>query len=248
MNLLAAQRTELAMELRSRLPEQLPPRATMSVVAVLAAPLLAAAFWSLPLLTADVSRPDVLTPGSGPAAGAPLPNSDWFPTSIPAVYPCDEPVRVVLDPDGGGPAVEDDLRIVVDALAQASGRHIVYAGSDRGASDVPEPAQTIVITTVPDSSAFEGAGHDDALAVGGIVRRDGVVHHGFVMLAADTLPPPGDVPGGLRPLLAHELMHALGVDTHSSSPHDLMYPALRSQQRLVFGDGDLRALAAVGCS
>jgi hypothetical protein len=250
---LTGHRPEITADVLARLPERLPSSAPVALLAAAGAVTAAVLTWAgaidstMPSVEAFPPSTDGSLPGAGPPAATAPPASDWYTERPPAVFPCTVPVRVVLDPGRGGTLLEDDLRVTVSAVAHASGRPIVYAGLEDPAPAGSPPAQTVVVTVVPDNTAFAGTGHESALAVGGDSYRAGVIHDGYVQIAEDTMPARGDVAGGLRPLLAHELMHALGVGTHSSSTNDLMYPSLSPGQRLVFGAGDLRALAAVGC-
>lgn len=249
MSRVTALRDELTMGLRRRLPERAPsPVLTVTAVAAVAG--LIATTVSLSAFPIPGAVPvGLAAPPSGQSTRSqrPTPPSDWSPPALPATFSCATPVRVVLDPDGGGAALHGDVRAAITAVSQASRRPIVDAGISPGATSAPHQAQTIVVSVVPDNSFFPGSDTANALAVGGDSYSDGVIHDGYVEIAANTMPPRGDVAGGVRPLLAHELMHALGVDVHSTSPNDLMYPSLSPRQRLIFGAGDLRALAAVGC-
>jgi hypothetical protein len=236
---------ELTAAVRDELPEtETGKRAAAAGVLVVGAALTVGALvvGLLPATQVAVATTPTMASPS-PSVTEEIPASDWTPPPQEYVFACD-PIGVVLDPDMGGDVLAPDVQAAVSAVGAAAGRELFFVGTG---STEAVPPQTITVALVPTAADF-GPGHADALAVGGYTATGGVIRSGHVEIAADTLPPSGDVAGGARVVLAHELAHALGVG-HSSDPDDVMFPTLDRTRSLVFGEGDLRALGQVGdCS
>jgi hypothetical protein len=184
--------------------------------------------------------------GTGDAARA-----ETAAAPVPPAPRCGQQVVVLYNQSGADRPVEGDLRAAARLLSEGSGREIRYGGLTTARSSAavpPQPAAVVVVRWVARPAALPGRPGSDTVAVGGATTAGGRLVRGDVVLAAGTSVAPGATAGGGQVLLEHELMHALGVSQHSTSPADVMYPSLLPTKGPALGPGDLRALSRTGCS
>lgn len=191
------------------------------------------------------------TGGSASSMPAPRVAAAWPPSTWPATFTCAHPVTVFYNPSRAPEPAAPDLTHAVAVLAAASHRALLYGGqtqaTDSGQLSTPtRPA--ILVRWVPTPAELPGSPTADTLAVGGGVSEGTRLLSGYVDIAAQGHVPDGSGPGDLQTLAEHELLHSLGVDSHSPSTADLMYPVLLPTRGPQLGRGDRQAAAETGCS
>ena len=165
---------------------------------------------------------------------------------VPARFVCSRPLVVRYSPRGAPVGIEPDLQRAVAAVGTALHRTVGYRRTDSALSlhDVlGGRVHTILVHWVTTTRDLAASGPSDTIATGITVRSGRRLLAGEVLLAADAPPPPDR----LEIVLRHELAHAVGVNYHSADPRDLLFFRLDRAKAPIWGPGDMRALAAVGC-
>lgn len=199
-----------------------------------------------PLLDFGDIRDTVLTdyqhgePGSGGPGYTFLATTS---TGAPITWACEEPIEIVVNPQGAPRGYADMVSSAVDRVSQASGFEMVITGetddrtfADRGAGPVlvgwadegEVPALTGYTAGVGGATYIEAGG--GGRAVGGMVVLDTDVFDWRLRSAAG------------EAIIMHELIHVLGLG-HTEHGAELMAATHRGQTEL--GEGDLAGLQAL---
>jgi hypothetical protein len=161
--------------------------------------------------------------------------------------PCD-PIRYVVNPDGGPSDGLDTIRAAVDEASRRSGFEFQYEGTtdDRRFERDGGPvligfARSGELDDLPENGDVVGLGGSTMLTDGTGYRR---YVTGMVALKASFFRQ-ADAQGlhdEEEAVVLHELGHVLGLD-HVDDPGQLMFPSVT---RTDYGPGDLEGLAELG--
>lgn len=153
-------------------------------------------------------------------------------------WSCDEPILVATHgvvPSGAQAALEE----VVTLVADSSGLPLVV-GDPGSKADI-----TVYYAALGTARGGIEIKDEDALGLGGAYFRGAQIIRGTVIVR-DDLPSthPGTDAG--RAVLAHELLHSLGLG-HVERADQLMAPVIARNPSLSLGAGDRAGLTLVGC-
>nr|WP_306631509.1 matrixin family metalloprotease [Arthrobacter ulcerisalmonis] len=183
------------------------------------------------------------------AASAAIEGQDYsFMASIngqPIHWACDRAIDITLI--GTTPAgSQEALQSIIEDLKSASGLPL-RVGTPLGTRTTTQ--STIAVYYAPNGTTIDNLSlnSDDELGVGGPTwNNEGVIISGEALVRNDTAAADPHTSEGQH-VLMHEISHALGLGHSAERTPEVMAPQSASDDRPILGEGDLTALARVGC-